>query len=112
MCTCGWAPFAAPQPRSASTRRRPARYRVRMDPVETFNALRPHLFAVAYRMLGSAMDADDAVQEAFLRWQGAANDEVQSPKSFLTTVVIRLCLDQWRSAQYQRETYVGPWLPE
>ena len=81
-------------------------------PSETFAALRPQLCGIAYRLLGSAMDAEDVVQEAYLRWQAAPTAEVESPKAYLTTVVTRLCLDQWRSARTQRETYIGPWLPE
>jgi RNA polymerase sigma-70 factor (ECF subfamily) len=80
--------------------------------VETFNEYRPLLFSIAYRMLGSAMDAEDMVQEAFLRWQRAPEQEVNSPKAYLSTVVTRLCLDQLKSARAQREVYVGPWLPE
>jgi RNA polymerase sigma-70 factor, ECF subfamily len=79
---------------------------------ETFNQYRVLLFSIAYRMLGSATDAEDIVQEAFLRWLQAASDEVQSPKAYLSTVVVRLCIDQLRSARAQREVYVGPWLPE
>lgn len=82
-----------------------------MDDEAVFEAERAHLFAVAYRMLGSAAEADDVVQEAFLRWQnrGAIAD---SPHAFLTTIVVRLCLDERKSARVRRETYVGPWLPE
>lgn len=72
---------------------------------------RAHLFAVAYRMLGSATEAEDVLQEAFVRWaehEGA----VESTRAFLTTIVVRLCLDQLKSARARRETYVGPWLPE
>ena len=76
----------------------------------TFESYRPLMFAIAYRMLGSAMDAEDIVQEAFLRYQGAHNIDI--PKAFLTTVVTRLCLDQLKSARMQRESYIGPWLPE
>ena len=77
---------------------------------KTFQSYRPLMFAIAYRMLGSAMEAEDILQEAYLR----ANvvDEIQAPKAFLSTVVTRLCLDQLKSAQTQRETYLGPWLPE
>jgi RNA polymerase sigma-70 factor (ECF subfamily) len=63
-------------------------------------------------MLGSVMDAEDAMQDAFLRWQQAPAEEVRSPKSYLSTVVTRLCIDQLRSAKAQREQYIGPWLPE
>ena len=80
------------------------------DTSDTFESYRPLMFAIAYRMLGSAMEAEDIVQEAFLRYQAA--DHVESPKAFLSTVVTHLCLDQLKSAQAKREEYVGPWLPE
>src|SRR5438876_8993734 len=83
-----------------------------MDRVESFTQYRPLLFSIAYRMLGSAMDAEDMLQEAFLRWQQAPSDVIQSPKSYLAAVVTRLCIDYLRSAQVRREAYVGPWLPE
>jgi RNA polymerase sigma-70 factor (ECF subfamily) len=79
---------------------------------EVFNEYRPLLFSIAYRMLGTVMDAEDAVQETYLRWQQAGRDDVRSPKSYLSTVVTRLCIDQLRSAKTQREQYIGPWLPE
>lgn len=79
---------------------------------ELFNEYRPLLFSIAYRMLGSVMDAEDMVQEAFLRWQRAARAEVTSPKSYLTTVITRLCIDHLGAAYVRRESYVGPWLPE
>jgi RNA polymerase sigma-70 factor (ECF subfamily) len=72
--------------------------------------LRPLLFSIAYRMLGSVADAEDVVQEAFLRYERA--DHVDSPKAWLTSVVTNLAIDQLRSARAQRETYVGEWLPE
>lgn len=81
-----------------------------IDPA--FERHRPLLFAIAYRMLGSVSDAEDIIQEAWLRWQGAATAEIRSPKAFLSTVVTRLCLDQLKSARMQREQYIGPWLPE
>lgn len=74
--------------------------------------MRPLLFSIAYRMLGSVADAEDIVQEAFLRWSGVERDEVQSPRAYLVTVVTRLCIDQLRSARIRRETYFGPWLPD
>lgn len=77
-----------------------------------FMELRPQLFRLAYRMIGTRADAEDTVQEAFLRWQRAADDEVRSPKSFLTTVVARLSLDTLKTASRNREVYAGPWLPE
>ena len=67
---------------------------------------------VAYRMLASAADAEDVVQEAYLRWSSEPREDVESPRGFLTTIVVRLCLDELRSARARRETYVGPWLPE
>ena len=78
----------------------------------TFEPLRPKLMRVAYRMLGSVADAEDAVQEAFIRWMRADRSEVREPEAFLRRTVTRLCLDQLKSARHQRETYVGPWLPE
>jgi RNA polymerase sigma-70 factor (ECF subfamily) len=83
-----------------------------MDQAELFGRHRPLLFSIAYRMLGSVMDAEDMVQETYLRWEGAAPAQVRSPKSYLSTVVTRLCIDQLRSARAQREQYIGPWLPE
>jgi RNA polymerase sigma-70 factor, ECF subfamily len=80
--------------------------------VETFEQYRALLFAIAYRMLGSVADAEDMVQEAFLRWQRATGEEVRSPKAWLTTTVTRLCIDYLRLARVRRETYVGQWLPE
>jgi RNA polymerase sigma-70 factor (ECF subfamily) len=77
-----------------------------------FDALRPKLERVAYRMLGSVADADDILQEAFIRWMKADRGTVREPEAFLRRVVTRLCLDQLKSARHQRETYIGPWLPE
>jgi RNA polymerase sigma-70 factor (TIGR02957 family) len=76
--------------------------------------LRPLLFSIAYRMLGSVSDAEDVVQEAFLRAERAEAEgtRIQSRKAFLTTVTTRLAIDELRSARARRETYVGPWLPE
>ncbi|MEO0458159.1 MAG: RNA polymerase sigma-70 factor [Cyanobacteria bacterium P01_A01_bin.114] len=82
------------------------------DRIEDFNQYRSLLFAIAYRMLGSVMDAEDMVQETFLRWQQASKQNVKSTKAYLTTIVTRLCIDRLRSARAQREQYVGPWLPE
>lgn len=76
-----------------------------------FEAHRDHLMAVAYRMLGSRADAEDAVQEAWLRWD-ANRQEVRDLRAWLTTVTARICLDHLRSARVRRESYVGPWLPE
>ncbi|HEY7211404.1 MAG TPA: sigma-70 family RNA polymerase sigma factor [Bryobacteraceae bacterium] len=78
----------------------------------TFDPLRPKLASIAYRMLGSVADAEDMVQEAFLRWIDADRNAVKNPEAFLCRVVTRLCLDELKSARHRRETYVGPWLPE
>jgi RNA polymerase sigma-70 factor (ECF subfamily) len=81
------------------------------EPATTFEAERAHLFAVAYRMLGSGAEAEDVLQEAFLRFSDHRGD-VDSARAYLTTIVVRLCLDQLKSARARRETYIGPWLPE
>ena len=77
-----------------------------------FTDARPLLFALAYRMLGSVADAEDLVQDAYLRWQHAREDEIRAPRAYLTTIVTRLAINQLQSARHQRESYVGPWLPE
>ena len=79
--------------------------------METHEQLRPYLFAIAYRMLGSVADAEDVVQEAFLRFH-AADVEPESPKAYLATITTRLAIDQLRSARAKREVYPGEWLPE
>lgn len=79
---------------------------------ETFETLRPLLFSIAYRMLGSAAEAEDMVQETYLRYQAVPPESVRGLKPFLTTVVTRLCLDQLKSARVGRESYLGEWLPE
>jgi RNA polymerase sigma-70 factor, ECF subfamily len=82
------------------------------DAAASFEPLRPKLMRVAYRMLGSVADAEDAVQEAFIRWMRADRSAVREPEAFLRRSVTRLCLDQLKSARRRRETYVGPWLPD
>lgn len=82
------------------------------DAAASFDPLRPRLTRIAYRMLGSVADAEDVVQDAFLRWMGADREAIREPEAFLRRVVTRLCLDQLKSARARRETYVGPWLPE
>ncbi len=82
------------------------------DAAAVFDPLRPRLVRIAYRMLGSVADAEDVVQEAFLRWLDADRDAVREPEAYLRRVVTRLCLDHLKSARHQRETYIGPWLPE
>jgi RNA polymerase sigma-70 factor (ECF subfamily) len=81
---------------------------------ETFEELRPRAFAIAYRMLGSVSEAEDVVQEAYLRLDRAEREgeRIESPRAYLSTVVTRLAIDQFRSARSRRETYVGEWLPE
>jgi RNA polymerase sigma-70 factor (ECF subfamily) len=83
-----------------------------MARIEDFERHRSLLFSIAYRMLGSVADAEDVVQEAYLRWQQAPEAEVRSPRSYLSAVVTRLSIDRQRSARARREEYVGPWLPE
>jgi RNA polymerase sigma-70 factor (ECF subfamily) len=76
------------------------------------DTLTPRLFGLAYRMLGSRQEAEDAVQEAFLRWYRTETDDIRSPEAWLTTVLSRICLDRLRSLAAERKVYVGPWLPE
>ena len=82
-----------------------------MQRLEIFNQYRSLLFAIAYRMLGSHADAEDMVQETWIRWQ-STQAVVQSPKAFLSSIITRLCIDRLRLARVQREKYVGIWLPE
>lgn len=79
---------------------------------ELFHQHRSLLFSIAYRMLGTISDAEDILQDTFLRWQKAPLPEVQSPKSYLSSVVTNLCINHLQSARVQREQYIGPWLPE
>jgi len=81
-------------------------------PEGTFEPVRPRLMRVAYRMLGSVAEAEDVVQEAFIRWHGTDRSKVADPAGFLVTTVTRLSLDVLKSARRRRETYPGPWLPE
>lgn len=83
-----------------------------MADVAVFLEYRPLLRGVAYRMLGSASEAEDIVQEAYLRWAAVPDRTADNPRAYLTTAVVRLCLDQLRSARARRESYVGEWLPE
>ncbi|MEX0172376.1 RNA polymerase sigma factor SigJ [Streptomyces sp. LMG1-1-1.1] len=83
-----------------------------MNDVDRFEASRPRLEAIAYRLLGSASEAEDAVQDTFLRWQATEVDRIEVPEAWLTKVLTNLCLNQLTSARARRETYVGEWLPE
>jgi len=79
---------------------------------DVFNTDRRLFFSIAYRMLGSASDAEDVLQDAWMRYQAADESEIRSPRAFVATIVSRLCLDRLKSAQSTREEYIGPWLPE
>jgi RNA polymerase sigma-70 factor (ECF subfamily) len=78
----------------------------------SFDQYRSLLFSIAYRMLGSVADAEDMLQETFIRWQQAPEQEIRSPRAFLVTIISRLCINHLQSARAQREQYVGQWLPE
>lgn len=82
------------------------------EKVEIFRAHRPRLFGIAYRMLGTRDDAEDILQEAYIRWHKADASEIETPEAWLVTVVTRLSIDRLRKASAERETYIGPWLPE
>jgi RNA polymerase sigma-70 factor (ECF subfamily) len=80
--------------------------------LEAFQAVRPRLFGIAYRMLGTVSEAEDVVQDAWVRWQGTDRSAVREPAAFLATTVTRLAINVLDSARSRREVYVGPWLPE
>src|SRR5262249_13694118 len=82
------------------------------NPTASFEPYRRRLLGLAYRMLGSMTDAEDAVQETYLRWHASDRDKVSDPRAFLMTTATRICLDMLTSARARREEYVGPWLPE
>lgn len=82
------------------------------DGLLAFAEVRPRLFGIAYRMLGSAAEAEDIVQDVWLRWQAADRSAVENPAAFLATTTMRLCINFTQSAHARHETYVGPWLPE
>src|SRR6266481_4971092 len=77
-----------------------------------FNQYRGLLFSIAYRMVGSVADAEDMLQETFIRWQQASDGDIRSPRAFLVTIISRLCINHLQSARVQREEYLGEWLPE
>jgi RNA polymerase sigma-70 factor (ECF subfamily) len=85
---------------------------MREEHLAHFEEHRRFLFSIAYRMLGSVVDAEDMVQEAFLRWRQASDQEIASPRAYLATVITRLCINHLNSARAKREEYVGAWLPE
>src|SRR5512135_1113540 len=76
----------------------------------TFDQYRGLLFSIAYRMLGSVADAEDMLQETFLRWQQSEEQEIRSPRAFLVTIISRLCINHLQSSRVQREEYMGEWL--
>src|ERR1043165_7675338 len=82
------------------------------DGLSAFESVRPRLFGIAYRMLGSAAEAEDILQDVWLRWQGTDRSVVQDPPAFLSTATTRLAITFSQSARIRRETYIGPWLPE
>jgi RNA polymerase sigma-70 factor, ECF subfamily len=85
---------------------------MRSDPAASFEPHRRQLLGLAYRMLGSMAEAEDAVQDAYLRWHDADREAIEEPRAFLTTTTTRICLDVLKSARVRREEYVGPWLPD
>lgn len=80
------------------------------DAADVFTSVRPRLFGIAYRMLGSAAEAEDLVQEVWLRWQAADRGQVVNPGAFLATTTTRLAINALLSARARRETYIGPWM--
>src|SRR5215470_5227206 len=85
---------------------------MREEHLAHFDEHRRFLFSIAYRMLGSVVDAEDMVQEAFLRWRQASDQEIASPRAYLATVITHLCINNLNSARAKREEYFGAWLPE
>jgi RNA polymerase sigma-70 factor (ECF subfamily) len=94
-----------------------SREELQLDPgasirLATFDQYRSLLFSIAYRMIGSVVDAEDMLQETFIRWQESADENIESPRAFLVTIISRLCINHLQSARVRREEYVGEWLPE
>ena len=96
----------------ASPARRKSEGGVHDDGLSAFAEVRPRLFGIAYRVLGSAAEAEDIVQDVWLRWQATDRSVVENPPAFLATTTTRMCINFAQSAQSRRETYIGPWLPE
>src|SRR5262249_10091849 len=90
----------------------PLRYVELDDGLSAFAPVRPRLFGIAYRMLGSAAEAEDVVQDVWMRWQSTNRTVVENPSAFLATTTTRLCINLAQSAHSRRESYVGTWLPE
>src|SRR5262249_37729916 len=82
------------------------------DGLLAFAPVRPRLFGIAYRMLGSAAEAEDVVQDVWMRWQSTNRNTVENPPAYLATTATRLCINLAQSAHTRRETYIGTWLPE
>jgi RNA polymerase sigma-70 factor (ECF subfamily) len=101
---------ATDDPQTAGGSARPARGNP--SAIDDFEAMRPRLFGIAYRMTGSVADAEDAVQDAWIRWHAVDGSSIRSTEAYLVSMVTRLSIDRLRSAQRRRETYVGPYLPE
>jgi len=106
----GSSPGQAPQ--TCHNREGSRVYAASMDRSPLFEQHRSRLFGIAYRMLGSRADAEDVLQESYLRWHRASVEEIRSPEAWLVTATTRLCIDRLRLAREAREVYVGPWLPE
>jgi RNA polymerase sigma-70 factor (ECF subfamily) len=85
---------------------------VESEKLQIFNKYKPKLFGIAYRMLGTRDDAEDIVQEAYIRWHNSDPNNIETPEAWLVTVTTRLSIDRLRKAAHERETYLGPWLPE
>lgn len=94
------------------TRRSSISSQMERETMDQFESYRPLMFSIAYRMLGSVTEAEDTLQDAYLRYRQMPAGSIASPKAFLSTVVTRLCLNHLQSARVQRESYLGPWLPE
>src|ERR1700747_700786 len=102
----------AEEPQAPSSARLNAETGEYDDGLSAFAGVRPRLFGIAYRMLGSAAEAEDIVQDVWVRWQSTNRNVVQSPPAFLAKITTRLCINLAQSASSRRETYVGTWLPE
>ncbi len=94
------------------TRRSSISSQTERETMDQFESYRPLMFSIAYRMLGSVTEAEDTLQDAYLRYRQMPAGSIASPKAFLSTVVTRLCLNHLQAARVQRESYLGPWLPE